>query len=277
MLHIHNGDSSADTAAQSTIPGEHFAFREALITGPTPRGLSPVEWRRIRAKHLFDTYGVPLERCAQELLDQEEKLTTAHQHDEVVLWFEHDLFCQLLLIYLLNWFAQMERHPEALTLICIGEFTGKPNFKGLGELTPEELASLFPTRQPVTPDQLKLATEAWKAYTAPAPTEIENLLENSTASLQFLNAALQAHLRRFPSTINGLGSVESTALRLINDHVQSFADLFSSFSDRNWVYGFGDAQLWLALKRIVDAPQPMLRLKDSGAGESPERRDSARS
>ncbi|WP_256831125.1 hypothetical protein [Paenibacillus sp. Pae15] len=31
------------------------------------------------------------------------------EHDEVVLWFEHDLFDQTLLIYLLQWLAARER------------------------------------------------------------------------------------------------------------------------------------------------------------------------
>ena len=37
MLHIHNGDSSADTLREAGFPGTHFAFREALTSGPTPR------------------------------------------------------------------------------------------------------------------------------------------------------------------------------------------------------------------------------------------------
>ena len=44
MLHIHNGDSSAGTLKESNIDGEHLAFREALIEGATPQGLSNEEW-----------------------------------------------------------------------------------------------------------------------------------------------------------------------------------------------------------------------------------------
>jgi hypothetical protein len=39
MLHIHNGDSTANKMKEAEFPGEHFAFREALATGPAPRGL----------------------------------------------------------------------------------------------------------------------------------------------------------------------------------------------------------------------------------------------
>ena len=47
MFHIHNGDATADKAKLSTIPGEHFAYREALVEGPTPLTNDSAEWRAI--------------------------------------------------------------------------------------------------------------------------------------------------------------------------------------------------------------------------------------
>ncbi len=258
MIHIHNGDESADKAAQSSLPGEHFAFREALVEGPSPRGLAESAWRRIRAEHLTESYEVPLERLERELLAQEQKLATINNHDETVLWFEHDLFCQVHLVYLLDWFARHQVQPDKLSLICIGEFSGRPNFKGLGELAADELASLFPGRKRITGNQLKLATAAWSAYCADTPTQIEALLENDTKILQFLDPALRAHLRRFPSTSNGLGLVESTALRLVQSGPRTFADLFTHFGETHPLYGFGDAQFWLALKRLIEARHTVL-------------------
>src|SRR5687767_7141277 len=183
MLHIHNGDSTADTAKQSTLTGEHFAWRESLITGPTPADLSDIEWRRIRAKHLSEAYGVKAEECEQSLLMEEEKLASFSQHEEVVLWFEHDLFCQVHLIYLLNWFSQRDLGKTKLSLICIGEFPGKENFRGLGELSPDELATLFPARQPVTDEQFTLANSAWKAFRSAKPHDIERVCHADSGAL----------------------------------------------------------------------------------------------
>src|SRR6185436_19104206 len=105
MLHIHNGDSSAETLRQSALPGEHFAFREALIEGPTPAGVTGEEWYKLRSSHLADFYGPDLTETENELRKQEQQLASFAEHDEVILWFEHDLFCQTNLLYLLNWFA----------------------------------------------------------------------------------------------------------------------------------------------------------------------------
>jgi hypothetical protein len=172
MLHIHNGDCSAGIARRSSLPGEHFAWRESLITGPTPAGLLADDWRKLRAQLLSESYGVDLQECERGLLTQEEKLRTFSEHEEVVLWFEHDLFCQLHFLYLLDWFAVQPLGTTKLSLICINHFPGKQNFRGLGELSPDEFASLFPARAEVTAPQLKLAQAAWRAYCSPTPSDI---------------------------------------------------------------------------------------------------------
>ena len=265
MLHIHNGDSSANMAKESSLPGEHFAWRESLVTGPTPAQISGEEWRRVRAQHLSEAYGVDLQECERELLGQEQKLSSVGEDEEVVLWFEHDLFCQTNLLYLLNWFAQQGTGNTKLSLICIGEFPGKENFRGLGELNAEQMASLFPGRQQVTTSQLKLAESAWQAYCSPDPTNIENLIRSDTSALPFLGRALQVHLRRFPSTKNGLGSIEGRGLEIIHGGRIVWIDVFRGFGDAEPDYGLGDAQFWLALQRMSGGRKPLLRI---GGGNS---------
>jgi hypothetical protein len=266
MLHIHNGDSAADTARQSGLAGEHFAWRESLITGPTPGGLSDDDWRSLRAQHLSESYGIDLQECEQNLLSQEKALSSFSEHDEVILWFEHDLFCQLHLLYLLNWFSQRAPGKTKLSLICIGEFPGRENFRGLGELTPDELASLFPTRQQVTQKQFELAAEAWEVYCSDDPTNLQNLLKADTSSLPFLSNAFKLHLQRFPSTKNGLGRIENTALRLIDSGAINFNELFPRFAETEALYGFGDAQLWLALRHMNLVRDPVFSVNNT-AGE----------
>ena len=70
-------------------------------------------------------------------------------YDELILWFEHDLFDQLNLIQLLDWIRERLPAMKQVSLVCIGTFPGHSAFKGLGERTPDELASLLETRQRV--------------------------------------------------------------------------------------------------------------------------------
>ena len=266
MLHIHNGDSAAGTARKADLPGEHLAWREALVCGPTPSGLSDDDFRQVRARHLSDVYGLRFEDCAKELHEQQEAVAQFFDHDEVVLWFEHDLFCQVHLIYLLNWFAQRELGETKLSLISIDNFPGIEDFRGLGQLNEEQLASLFPQRREISSAQLNLGAKAWQAYSSSDPSQIESLLAEDAAALPFLKSALFKHLERFPSVRNGLGRVQNSALELIAAGHDEFKKLFSAFGKREPLYGFGDAQVFLELKRLTKGPHPLLTMNSDGNG-----------
>ena len=264
MLHIHNGDSAAGTAKKSDIPGEHLAWREALVCGPAPGNLAPAEFRQVRAQHLADAYGANLEKTVQELRGQEEKLARFSDHEELVLWFEHDLFCQVQLIYLLDRFAQHELGQTRLSLICVNEFPGVEGFRGFGELNEEQLAALFPQRQEVTQPQLDLGSKAWRAYSSPQANGLIALLNSDTSALPFLKNALTKHLQRFPWIGNGLGKVERVGLDLVAKGFCNFRSLFPAFARREPEYGFGDAQFYLELKRLAEAIMPALTLTVAG-------------
>jgi hypothetical protein len=266
MLHIHNGDASANIARQSSLPGEHFAWREALIEGPTPAGITGQEWRRLRARHLTESYGVDPGDTENGLRVQEERLADS-AHDEVILWFEHDLFCQTNLIYLLNWFVEGGAGNTKLSLICIGEFNGLPNFRGLGELGPEQMVSLFDGRHEVSNAEKTLANAAWRAYCSADPTAIQKLLETDTSAMPFLKPALQLHLERFPFVSNGLGRIQNRGLEFIHDGVRSFVDLFARFGDAEPTYGLGDAQFLNTLRRMSEAQEPLLNIRNGNSSD----------
>jgi hypothetical protein len=229
-----------------------------LIEGPCPAGLTDDEWHRVRANHLSDAYGVDLEQCQREFADQEKKLKTFADHDEIILWFEHDLFCQVNLLYLLNWFSLRELKTTRLSLVCINQFPGFEDFRGLGQLSADQLASLFPARTSITASHLEFGSVIWQAYCSPEPTAIEKSLETDTSLLPFLRAALRAHLKRFPSVKNGLGAIENAGLELIHNGKNRFIDLFPAFIEAEPIYGLGDAQFWLALRRLSEGAEPLL-------------------
>jgi hypothetical protein len=260
MLHIHNGDSTANTLREAGFPGTHFAFREALASGPTPQGLSKDEWFAVRAKDLAGMALQDVANIQQELAAQEATLASLNQHDEIILWFEHDLFCQTHLIYLLDFFTRHPVAPARLSLICIGAFPGKPNFHGLGELTAAEMASLFDTRHEVSAAESQLAQRAWQAFCAPDPHVLANFINEDTSALPFLRNALLQHLGRFPSIRNGLSHAENTLLALIAAGNNAYMKLCPAFFNAEPAYGLGDTQIQDDLKHMADATHPLLEL-----------------
>jgi len=260
MLHIHNGDSTAGTLREFGFPGEHKAFREVLMEGPAPENLSPEEWIAVRARFLAREYERTIEECEKDFDEQEAWLSRYAEHDETILWFEHDLFCQIDLIYLLDWFAKKPIGPTRLSLICIGEFPEVQDFRGLGQLTGEQLASLFDKRRTVTDSELNVAAQAWAAYRSPDPNEIVRLIDGDTSAMPFLGQALRLHLERFPSVKNGLGRIDNKALELISGGAIEFKQLFPRFAETESAYGLGDAQLFCALERLGTAREAVITI-----------------
>lgn len=266
MLHIVNGESTAATLRRVIKVGEIFSFADCLFTGPAPANFEDEAWLKLRADHLASAYAVNRQSCEQGLLRQAEIFRSFSQHDEIVLWFEHDLFCQLNLLFVLDWFAHVDLGMTRLSLINIGEFPQCRNFHGLGELDEQQLGSLLPERHEVTGEEFATASDAFRAFTASEPTEIEKLLQTDTGSIPFLRPAFVAHLKRFPSVFNGLGRIENLSLQLIADGRDRFIDLFKDIHELESVYGIGDAQVWLSLLPLADGPRPLLAIDGATAG-----------
>ena len=260
MLHILNGNGSARVFRESTLTGECLVWREALALGPTPCKTTGNDWNEVRAAHLAKTYEQDIARCRNTLLHQEQGLQEFTQHDETVLWFEFDLFCQVNLIYLLNWFNSQNLAGHRLSLVCIDKFPNVKNFRGLGQLEPEQLATLFNKRKPLRPAVLNLAADAWQAYTSPDPTQIEALSRKDTSGLPFLREAFLVHLARFPSLLNGLGRIEKVLLNLIIGGIDEFKPLFHMFLELQPEYGFGDWQIWTHLKNLSSVSNPLITI-----------------
>jgi hypothetical protein len=213
FLHIANGSSTTTTIHDAGIPGQSSIWADPLHEGPVPADATDDELLAIRARHVGgEVHGI--EAVASEMRRWREVIDAHEEYDEIVLWYEHDLFDQLNLIQVLSRLAAAGPWPKPVSLICIGSFPGRPRFKGLGELTAGELGPLFDTRQPVTPAQYTLAARAWAAFRSADPTAIEGLLRTDTSALVYLAAALERHLEEFPSTAGGLSRTERRLLEL---------------------------------------------------------------
>ncbi len=105
-----------------------------------------------------------------------------------------------------------------LELITLDEFPGPQRFIGLGQLPPEALRLLWPTRKPVTLEQLAVGNEAWDALTADDPRHLAALVRSGMPALPIMGPALHRHLSELPSVENGLRLSEQLVLQLLSGH-----------------------------------------------------------
>ena len=241
MIHIHNGDVTAQMARKLGLPGEHMAFREALIGGPIREG---DDWLATRANYLSDAHEHDLLRTSNALFEQEQAITSLGTHDEVVLWFEHDLFCLIHLMYL------MQRVPLAKTYLVWHDHP-------ISDLKPEEVWRLYSRRGGINADMVSLAREAWRAYAAANPTDLNRLTAMTRREFPFLTEGLLLHATRFPSTRNGLGIVEQRVLEFIEEGAAEFEALFNRFSRAQQRFGFGDSEILRTVRVLANKRTPL--------------------
>ena len=257
MIHIHNGEITAAMARRANIPGRHVPFRDMLVAGPVPAGGEANDWIEQRARFLSENYEQHLLRVRNELRDQEQLLEEAKSEDEIVLWFEHDLFCLINLLYLMVRLAKA-RH---LTVI----WCPTP----LGTASAEDIPKFFHSRAAVSPAMSRAAADAWNAYTSADASELNRFIAaDNTPDFPFLRDGLLLHASRFPSTANGLGEVERRAMEGIAAGAGDFMSLFARFDQNPPRFGLGDGEFLRHLRRLATSAVPMITINEV-EGETP--------
>lgn len=260
-LHIVNGDSFGDKLSASGIDGEILVWRESLYEGPIGMGMTDSLLLSQRAEYMNNRYGIPLDTFTSQTIQQESRLDTlADEVDEIVLWFEHDLYDQLMLCYLLARIDGLPRRSFQLSLICIDAFPGVDPFYGLGQLTGDQILTLHGTWLPVTTAQLGIACQVWTAYSASEPHLMAALLEQDLSPLPFLKKALEIHTARFPSIQNGLSAIQQLTLELLGGEEVSPSSLFQKLSEQASHYGLGDLQFFGLLNGLWHCEQPLIEV-----------------
>jgi hypothetical protein len=243
VLHLLNGDATL-AVFPASLPGHRAVWRDIMVEGPA------VDDGAVRAAWLAPRLGVTPEEYERRWRDGHVVLARAAADDEIILWFEQDLFCAVNL-----WFVIAHLPTTTPVWLVFPPLTA--SFAGLGMLTGHELADLFEHRRPLDRAARTEAAELWRAYGASDPTA----LVQSWAALDFAGEAVRLHLGRFPSTAQGLDEIETATLDALTPGQRGFADLFRAVTHAptHRRHGMGDVQYAAALRDLV----PLIAIEDA--------------
>ena len=229
MLHVTNGDCAVEVLRAAGMCGDFLPWRDVLHEGPVDPSLSLADLSVLRARFVADSGWASHEEAGRQFRERDERLARCAADEEVVLWFEHDLYDQLQLLQLLAWFRD-HPHPR-LTLVCEAEY--------LGEMAPSRAAALFASRSPVTAVQLQIGREAWHAF----PEGIESLLGRDLSPLPFLLAALRRYLEEPRRT-------EELIVQALAGGPLEFGELFRRTQEKDEPRFLGDTVFLQRLERL---------------------------
>ena len=246
-----NGDSAISLIKQAGIQGKVVPWRDILHEGPVPSGLSLEDLRSVRAAFLAHPGWNPYDRTLMELAERDDALARAFDGDEVILWFEHDLYDQLQLLQILDWCATHTRGVYDFNLICNTEY--------IGLSTPERLAERYLEKRPVTSAQIDLAVAAWSAFRSADPADLTRFLLRDTMALPFVAPALRRHLQQFPSILNGLSRSQQQALEVIGAGVSLLRQVYpAAHHQREEAIWLGDTTFAAHLEEMIACPVPLI-------------------
>jgi hypothetical protein len=311
-LNITNGDHAGDKL-KMILDGPVITAADVLHEGPCP-AVDGDAWHDARARFLSDGGYASYQDIKQGLAATDRTIAEACARDQpIVLWFEHDLFDQLALIRTLDLMVRLKpdttgtsepattdapsvvsgfrrtltdaspvvsgfsRTLPHASLICIGAFPGIDRFIGLGQLTPNQLATLKGRGVPLTAGHFGLAVDAWRAFRSPDPSELFNIAQQLTAAavggaegtpaFVFLGDALLRFLAEYPSTANGLTRTEEQALEALADGPKTGAELFGASQAKEARPFMGDSTFFDIVHRLAMARVPLVTIEGSPADD----------
>lgn len=253
-LHITNGDCALNLMREAGIDGTILPWRDVLHVGPVPGHLPLEELSSIRAQYILDQgWGTP-EKIAQAFVERDTILQSYAQYEKVILWFEHDLYDQLQILQILDWFDQQENRNANLSIICTDQY--------LGMLSPEEIASLMKYETPITSAHLTLAAQAWEAFRSSTPEKWWALLQEDTSVFPFLRGAIVRMLEEYPDHQTGLSRTEQQALTIISEGEKRPGKIFGLNQQCEERIFMGDTVFWEILNGLLESSPPLLKLPE---------------
>jgi hypothetical protein len=263
-LHVANGHCTTRLIEAAGLAGRTSIWADVLYDGPVPN-VSDEQLVRVRAEFIADGLDVTADAVEADLKQWRGIVDNDQHYDELVLWFEHDLFDQLNLIQLLTRIGRDRPIRKPVSLVSIDRHPGHPHFKGLGELSPSDIANLFHARSPVTPEQFAVAAVAWDAFRSGSRARVESLLAGDTSALPFLAPALRRYLDEAATEPGGLTRSERRLLEQLQRGPVDIQAAFTGMHENETAYYITDLSFWEMVKGLasrspalisVDVTQP---------------------
>jgi len=253
QLHITNGDNFTQKLKKLNLKGDIITWREMLCEGKTETNVGSESFWKTRFEFLHKNYRVSKSWFVEKTLKEYRSLCNHKQQDQIILWFEYDLFCQVNMLAVLSWLKTHRRHAE-ISLVCSGNEDETDRLYSLSELSDEHVLKLYQNRTILSQNDIEYADYVWQLYCSDNPIRLENLTDFKNYQFTYLEDSIQAHLKRFPTIKNGLNEVENRILELSVEHTpKSRKSLLGTVLQNQGFYGFGDSQY----ERVISSLRPL--------------------
>ncbi len=249
-LHVTNGDAVVYLFKKAGILGAHLPWRDALYEGPLRPDLPLAEHSRMRGTYLASRgAGSPI-KLLHDLASRDAELTRAREFEEIVLWFEHDLYDQLQLLQVLAELSAFNLEPGRVSMIQSDSY--------LASMTADEIVALHPKRRTVTSAGFAQARSLWEAVCSNDPTVLRAQLTLEHSIFPFMRAAIRRLCEEYPWTSDGLSRSQRQALQAVAQGPVRGEELFNRAQSREEAPFLGDRLFYAILDDLRRAPAALI-------------------
>ncbi|MGB5203943.1 DUF1835 domain-containing protein [Eudoraea sp.] len=253
QLHITNGDSFTQKLKTLKLKGDIITWREMLCEGKTETNVGSESFWKTRFDFLHKNYKVSKSWFVEKTLKEYRSLCNHKQQDQIILWFEYDLFCQINMLAVLSWLKKHRRYAE-IYLVCSGDEDETNRLYRLNDLSDEQLLNSYENKVKLSQNDIEYADYVWQLYCSDNPIRLENLIDFDNYQFDYLSDAIKVHLRRFPTIKNGLNELENRVLEFsLHQKPKSKKELLGKLIENQGFYGFGDTQY----ERVISSLRPL--------------------
>lgn len=242
--HVLNGDALAEKFPQA-LNGQRIVCRECLVDGPLEGSTLNAFWET-RAAYLADSEE-DIPRYYTGVKDELEQLLHLPEQARVSLWFEHDLFCQANMWFVLSLLKQAGRSYKIMIVYPYVE-DEQQRWKGFGIAGEAALAAAWHNKLHLGNSELELGAQLWEAFRHNNGQQLASLSHIKNPCFLHLREVCEAQLQRFPGEGQKSRPEQTVADILAAQPDAPFYTVFHEFFKQDGIYGFSD----LIVKRIYD-------------------------
>lgn len=231
-IHVLNGDVLYEQFLELHTGAILLPFRECLVEGPVLPLAEETFWT-LRFRYLNQQHQTTEQEYLERVkmpMDQIGNIAGKY-----FLWFEHDLFCQVNLWWIISRFSSWNHLPAIDLVYPLPE----TRWNGFGTVNSSAYDACMARRLPINKEGLYFGTQLWEAYKQGRWAQLKKLSNTTSPFFPRLSEVIQAQLDR----LNPMPRPEAILRNLWHEGLRQFEPACREFHRRAGVYGFGDTQL----------------------------------
>ena len=248
-VHIVNGDSTLEILQKSGLEGATIVWREMLCDGPVCEDVGSDKFWMQRYEFYRSKLNVDKLSYYDKVIKELVVIEDLSNYNEVVLWFEYDLFCQINLLAACSYLLKYYRKDISYHLVCVGKQKNSNELLTLADYPFSEYPKLYEDKKKLSRNDLLFADECWKIYASGNQELLENFDFSSNGKFDYLNRAMKQH-KMNQEKVRGLDFVNAKILSIINENSHDRRSIIKElllWQRKETVNGFGDLQYGLRL------------------------------